>query len=277
MDIKQINDSLNKLFFEENKQIVFWYDTENNFQEEFEALEIADVCKWKIQEKGELATKFEIELNNPNGKFLLYSPSRKPDPKDNWLQDILMYSEEFRADKASIIHSNLKLVTISLIDHINKRMDFFKAKDREDKLSKLIQPNDSEREIDLKIIAVLSKADYPSIDSILISLFEGFTKSKKGCFEKADDSDLKNTLWEDIKKFEMEGFFWQLIEEHFDYKNSADCLKDFFITLLISHMKQKVGHSDFPGVLDKFAISTPRGLLNSSVFYIQLDVKHEGR
>jgi len=33
MDIKQIKDSLNKIFNEENKRIIFWYDGEKEFEE----------------------------------------------------------------------------------------------------------------------------------------------------------------------------------------------------------------------------------------------------
>jgi len=266
MDIKQINDSLSRLFFEENRQVVLWYDAEQNFEAEFEALGLEDIIKWRIDQNGELATKLEIELNRPNSKFLLYSSTQKPSPKDNWLQDILMYSEEFRADKASIIHNNLKLITISLIDHINKNMEFFKSKEREEKLAKLIQPSDSEREIDLKILSVLSKANYPSIESILLSILEAYTSEKKGCLDKSENSDLKNNLWKEVQKYNMEEPFWNFVFEHFDYKCNNSTLKDFFISLLISHMKQKTGHSKFPDVLNKFTISTPRGLLNSSVF-----------
>ena len=266
MDIKQINDSLSRLFFEENKQVVFWYDAEQNFEAEFDALELEDIIKWRIDQNGELATKLEIEHNRPNSKFLLYSPTQKPSPKNNWLQDILMYSEEFRADKASIIHNNLKLITISLIDHINKNMEFFKSKGREEKLAKLIQSSDSEREIDLKILSVLSKAIYPSIESILLSILEGYTSEKKGCLEKSESSGIKNNLWNEVQKYNMEKPFWNFVFEHFDYKCNNNTLKDFFISLLISHMKQKTGHSKFPDVLNKFTISTPRGLLNSSVF-----------
>ena len=43
MNIKQITDSLAKLYQEENKWIVFWYDTEGEFEEVLPALDLAGV------------------------------------------------------------------------------------------------------------------------------------------------------------------------------------------------------------------------------------------
>ena len=43
MDIEQIKDSLNKIFNEENKHIIFWYDTEKEFEDTIPSIEIDGV------------------------------------------------------------------------------------------------------------------------------------------------------------------------------------------------------------------------------------------
>ena len=72
-------------------------------------LDIEDVTVWRLDEHGQLETKIEVERTHPQSKYLLYAPFVKPDNADNWLLDILLYSEEFRADRASVLLNELGL------------------------------------------------------------------------------------------------------------------------------------------------------------------------
>lgn len=59
--------------------------------------------------EGTLATKIQIEREQPEGKFLVYSPTEEPDFEDDWLLDVRLYSRSFRADRASILLQDLGL------------------------------------------------------------------------------------------------------------------------------------------------------------------------
>jgi len=50
LDIKQIKDSLNKIFKEENKRIIFWYDAEREFEQTIPFLEMDDVNILRLNE-----------------------------------------------------------------------------------------------------------------------------------------------------------------------------------------------------------------------------------
>ncbi len=108
MDTKQVNDALEKLF--QQQRIVFWNDPDREFvgylsQSIFSPVEGVKVIR--LDQVGSLEAKIQIERNDPNDKFLIYSPSEEPSFKDDWLLDVRLYSHSFRADRASIVLEEL--------------------------------------------------------------------------------------------------------------------------------------------------------------------------
>ncbi len=61
MDTKQLNDALNRLFFEEEERIVFWHDPQREFTDVVSELEIGDVELIRLDEAGGLETKIRLE------------------------------------------------------------------------------------------------------------------------------------------------------------------------------------------------------------------------
>ena len=121
MDIKQIKDSLNKIFNEENKRIIFWYDTEKEFEETIPSIEIDGVNILHLNEIGSLELKIRLELEDTTGKYIIYAPYPEPAPEDDWLYDIRLYSYTFHADKASIILNELTLENQSTRPYVKIR------------------------------------------------------------------------------------------------------------------------------------------------------------
>ena len=46
----------------------------------------------RLDAVGALEAKIRLEREEPEGKFLLYSPAEEPDYEDDWLLDIRLYS-----------------------------------------------------------------------------------------------------------------------------------------------------------------------------------------
>ncbi|MDA3915602.1 MAG: BREX-1 system phosphatase PglZ type A, partial [Deltaproteobacteria bacterium] len=109
MDIRQINQTLARIFKEENKRLVFWYDGEKEFEESLPSIQVAGVTLLRMDETGSLDLKIRLETLDMNEKFLLYAPNYEPAPEKDWLFDIKLYSYLFHADKASILIKELGL------------------------------------------------------------------------------------------------------------------------------------------------------------------------
>lgn len=164
MDTKQVNDALDKLF--QQQRIIFWNDPDHEFvdylsESIFAPVEGVQVIR--LDQTGALEAKLQIERDDPNGKFLIYSPAEEPNFDDDWLLDIRLYSHSFRADRASIVLEELGLQTHSLADHLKKRQKFCDNKDRLQKLKAIVIPEDQSDDIDRKMLAVTVKAEQPEL------------------------------------------------------------------------------------------------------------------
>jgi len=69
-------------------RLLFWYDPEQSFQEVLSSLVIPDVTVLNMVGRSIFETKKRIELDEPEGRFLLYFPYAEPDPDKDWFLDI---------------------------------------------------------------------------------------------------------------------------------------------------------------------------------------------
>lgn len=262
MDTKQINDALDRIFKEEDQRIVFWNDLENEFQNILPYLMLENVSILRLDEVGALAVKIKLEHDDPTGRYLLYSPTEEPNYEDDWLLDIRLYSRGFRADKASVILDELGLRNQHLRQHLADRRKFFDNKDRLQKLKTLVAADDTEIDLDRKMLAVVSKADQPELFNIIRTLFHSYTEDK-------EDIDLDNppAVWEQIDKFNLAGSFWEMVKTTFGYSADDPSLKNLLIRLFVTEYSQKL-KADLPVALGNLVLP-PAGRANTVVFLDQ--------
>lgn len=239
-DLHQIQSALERLFNEEGKRIVFWNDPEVEFQNTLPFIMLDGVTTLRLDEVGALEAKIRLEREEPNGKFLLYSPTEEPDYEDDWLLDIRLYSRSFRADRASILLQELGLANLHLRTHIAERRKFFDAKDRLQKIKNLVVPDDAAGDIDRKMIAVVAKADQPELFNLLHTIFHAWT-------EGDIDLDSAPEVWGQIEKFDLDLSFWSMVKATFGYEGENPTLKNFLLRLLLTdyahHLKGDVPQS----------------------------------
>lgn len=264
MNKNQIANALTGLFQGDEHRVVFWYDEKRAFESDLDSLELEGVQKWRLDQHGLLGTKIEIERNRPKDKFLLYAPFSKPSPQENWLLDILLYSVEFNADRATLIRDQLGLQTPAMVGYIARHLDFFNAQARMERLTRMVQPADGEDDLDVKILAVLSGAEYGRIEAVTLALFNGFIS----VFDQSGFI-LENQPWMDVCKLTMDEAFWRLVGQHWGYRSQKPSLKDLFSHLVVTHFRQKCPqHGDFifPEALKRFLLPAGPQALNGDVF-----------
>jgi hypothetical protein len=167
MDTKQIHDALAKLFVDAGERIVFWHDPAHEFIDfmsrlPFLTFDHITVQIIRLDQVGGLETKLRLERDDPESRFLLYSPTEEPAYDDDWLLDIRLYSRSFQADRASIILDELGLENHHLREHLSERRTFFDNKDRLQKLKALVASNDTADDLDRKMLAIVVKAEQPN-------------------------------------------------------------------------------------------------------------------
>ena len=95
------------------RKIIFWYDAPMNFKEDIVA-DCFNNCKLLICDKNEFEIKKTIEHDDVDSNFLVYVPAERPIDTENWLLDILMYSDEYYADTVALTMRRLSITNTDL-------------------------------------------------------------------------------------------------------------------------------------------------------------------
>jgi len=241
MDSNRINDILERIFNEESARIVFWNDPDREFLAVLPFLYLEGVSTIRLDQVGALEAKIRIEHDEPSTRFLLYSPTEEPDFDDDWLLDIRLYARSFRADRASLLLDELGLTRQHLRQHLFDRRKFCDNKDRLKKLQAFVAADDTEADLDRKMIAVVAKADQPEWFTIFRTLFHAYTETEPG---QEFDLDLPPPAWEQVEKFDLDAPFWQAAKTLFGYSEEIPTLRNLLIRMFVTdfahHLKGEV-------------------------------------
>ena len=105
LNLKQIIDRLNEELTGDTRKLVFWYDDKGEFAEDMQNVELENAKVYFLQPDNQFYTKYFLERVDLTTNYLIYAPFPKPDVKDNHLEDTMLYSKRFFADRASLLGS----------------------------------------------------------------------------------------------------------------------------------------------------------------------------
>ncbi|GHD99782.1 hypothetical protein U879_06030 [Defluviimonas sp. 20V17] len=230
MDSAQITANLGRLFAK-GARIVLWRDADGEFEEMLETLKIDGVDLRHLGSTPALALKTEIELEKPDGSFLLYEKGELPDPESDWLLDIRFYAELFAADRSTLILRELGLLEQSLRDHIAARGKFFASKERLGRAARFIEVGDNADAIDRALMTTILRADQPDIFSIVRHLLHTLD---------SHDLEAAPTAWQEFEKYGLVESFWSQMRSVFGYDDESPTLKALAMRLLVTDLGRAV-------------------------------------
>jgi uncharacterized protein (TIGR02687 family) len=225
-DIFEVNDKVQKAlekYFQQHR-LVFWYDDKADMKPLFESIKFADIEKLVI-ENNEFGIKHTVIVEQPKQKFLIYQPKQKPDQKDNWLLDLNLSHVEFYTDTSSIILQELGL-TQEYKYFIQQHLAFFSLDKRTSELKALLEPDEREGKIKLKMLAVTCQCEI-EWEKILYTLFAEALKGKQ-------------TTYKAIENFSLDSFLWEVIEKKYAYTSKDKTIKDFLLVLINDNLQHSL-------------------------------------
>jgi len=103
MNLDEVKRVLEENFIKElaegkKRNIVFWYDEEGEFVEDINELELDNAKILKLTYNNAFRIKYQLEKEDTNTNYLIYSPLAKPMPRENWLLDIELGFPVFHAE-----------------------------------------------------------------------------------------------------------------------------------------------------------------------------------
>lgn len=217
------------------RKIIFWYDAPMNFKDDI----INDTftnCRLLICDRNEFEIKRTIEHEDLTSNFLIYVPSERPIDAENWLLDILMYSQEYYADMVALTMRRLGVTNTDLRKVIENHVKFFDNEARTKKLSNYVEINNntSDNELRIAMMAVLTKAASNTIESILTELV----------FENSEHAKYK-----ELVKYRFEDYLWNLVCDNYNYDGDLKIellIKKFMFTHFIEQTIDQNKESIYP-------------------------------
>ncbi len=144
MDNEKIIEDLNRRFAEPlkefyNRRVIFWFDDDGEFADKIDSIELANAKVVALTGSNTFAIKKQITVDDTVSNYLVYRPFSVEDD-DNWLLNVELYSEEFRADLISSYMDEMKLPpTPAMRKCVKGYRKFFNAKDRRKKIATIVE------------------------------------------------------------------------------------------------------------------------------------------
>lgn len=231
MSNQRIVESLSNLF--SGTAVVFWHDVDSEFTATVDSLALEGIQLLRLDETPALRIKLNIE-SEPGQRWLIYSNKPEPEPGQDWLLDVRLRSKLFRADSTSILLEDLGLKTLSLRSHLKDRAKFLRAKDRVDRLGRIVLPGDTALDLDRKMLAVLTRADQPELFSMLQRLYAAMVA------DGVADLDVQPKAWQEIVANDLEPAFWDLAKTYLGYVDLKPSLRDLLLRILVSDFSRSL-------------------------------------
>ena len=224
------------------RRIIFWPDEDGEFADQVNELDLPSVNIVKLTGKNNFSVKKLLAADDLTSDYLIYDPlAYEKDHNDDWLLDIKLYSEEFRADLVSIQMEELLVEPSSAMRKTMKLYaKFFDNKDRMAKLRRIGRTYQTPLQLHVDIMAVLCGLNGGSAQDVIIAVLSAG-------LEKENNAPLVN-----IEKFGNIEAFWQLVQKYTGYINADDRpLSDLAAHILVTALSQTIPASTLRG-LERF-------------------------
>lgn len=226
LDLKQITDKLGDAFTGDTRKIVFWYDDAGEFAEDIDTLEVAGAKLHKLTQTNLFRTKYLLERQDITSNYLIYAPFPKPDARDNALEDTLLYSRRFYADRASLLAVDLG-IDEKYKPVIQKYIKFFAAKDRTQRFYDFKLENFTKESIEITLMSALCKARTASFEEVLRVVL-------------ADGGLEDNPYLADFDKYGLLPAFWQMCGDTLGYATDTPSLAQLAATLFVIYTTRQL-------------------------------------
>ena len=245
LNLKQIENRLNEEFASgsgDSRKLVFWYDDKAEFAEDIDSLQLDSAKILHLTEYNQFKTKLFLEQEDRNNNYLIYAPFSKPDVHENHLEDILLYSKRFYADRASLLTVDLHM-SEDLKPFVEKHIAFFANKDRTKRFYDLEIEHYTRENFLIGMMSAICRTRTCSLDEVLRVLL-------------TEDDLGESKYLEEFRKYDLLVDFWTLIGQEYGYSDPEPTLQKLVVTLFVTYAERYIT-DPFPEAWKPFISSKP--------------------
>ena len=227
LNLKQIIDRLNAEFAGDTRKLVFWYDDKAEFEEDMQGVRLENAKVYYLQRDNQFYTKYFLERVDTATNYLIYAPFPKPETADNHLEDTLLYSKRFFADRAALLLADLG-IDEKYRPLIEKHIKFWAEKKRAQRFYDLEIENYNETNILVGIMAALCSARTCSFEDVVRVVL-------------TDGGLADNSFMAEFERYDLLDAFWKLCEQHFGYTDVKPTLEKLIVAMFVTYTAKYIG------------------------------------
>ena len=250
MDLQKIIQDLNRRFAAPlpefySRRIIFWYDEDREFEDKVEDLMLNDAKVLVLTGSNTFAAKKLLAADDTTSNYLVYSPLRYERLEDNWLINIELYSEEFRADLNSIWMDEMGLPNNATVRRMVKGYrKFFNSIERRKIVAAMAKSIANASQLHLAVMAsICGLEDSHPADIIRAVLSQSLELEN-------------NVFYQDFVKYGADKPFWVMVSQATGYSEGDDFDLGRLATHILLTATTRTMRPEFLAGLDSF-ISTP--------------------
>lgn len=218
MDLQNIQDQLNTEFAKSETRIIFWFDDKGEYEDEVSELQLGDVKLHILDGTNWLYSKYLLNEEDKESKYLVYAAFAKPSDAENPLADMYYYSTPYYTDRVSQMSQEIGIDN-RFKEHLSQYGNFWKNKHRIEKFKELGIDHYNAQTIDIGLIAVLTDVKTPNFEEVVKQMMLG---DNEKYFKALDDNGLTDK-------------FWELCEKFFGYQSEKPNIDDLSACMILTY------------------------------------------
>ena len=228
MDSEKIIQDLNRRFAAPlpefyKRRIVVWIDEDREFADKLDEIEINRAKIIALTGSNNFYVKKLLAVDDPSSNYLVYRPFAYESDEDNWLLDVELYGEEFRADLVSMWMDEMGIPqTPALRRGFKQYKKFMGSQARRNKVSAQEVTPVTPAQLQMAIMAALAGIKDAKPNAIIKAVLKAGLRKDR------------NAVYQEFMSFGIDEAFWRMVAQGTGYQNVDADLAQLAAHLLLT-------------------------------------------
>lgn len=228
MDAEKIIQDLNRRFAAQlpefyKRRIIVWIDEDQEFVDTLDEITVNGAKVVALTGTNNFYVKKLLAVDDPASNYLVYRPFAYESDEDNWLLDVELYGEEFRADLVSMWMDEMGIPqTPALRRGFKEYRKFFNAQARRNRLSAQPVTPATPAQLQMAIMAALAGLKDAKPNAIIKAVLQGGLQK---------DS---NTVYQEFVNYGINEAFWRMVAQGTGYQDMDSDLAQLATHILLT-------------------------------------------
>ena len=218
MDLQNIQDQLNTEFAKDSTKYIFWFDDKAEYEDEVSELQLGDVKLHILDGTNWFYSKYLLNEEDTESKYLIYAPFPRPSDAENPLADMYYYSVPYYTDRVSQTSQEMGIDN-RFKEQLSQYTRFWKNKNNIEKFKNLGIDHFNQQTIDIGLIAVLVDVKTPNFEEITKQMTLG------------DSAKYMKALMDNG----ITDKFWELCNLFFGYQSDKPSIDDLAASMIVTY------------------------------------------